>query len=348
MALGGCGVGEEVRRELGGVAPRALAHLPTPLEHLPRIAPNLWVKRDDCTGLGMGGNKTRKLEYLVADAVARGCDTLITAGGVQSNHARQTAAAAAKTGLACHLVLNRNVPAMPEEYFATGNCMLDAVLGATLHIEGPGVDRTALMEDLCQELRQAGHAKPYVIPIGGSNVTGSLGYVNCAFELARQWDAGVAPRPAFLVTASSSYGTQAGLIAGLEILRRQYPGQFFPEVIGVNVDDEQVAPVESSVRELTRNVLVALGEEDTLLRPQSVRVEAGYSQAYGVPTEAMKSAVLEAARTEGLLLDPVYSGKAFAFALDFLKQVSDDQTVLFLHTGGAPGLFAYREFLTSA
>lgn len=286
---------------------------------------------------------------------------------MQSNHARQTAAAAAKAGLGCHLVLNRNVPSMPDEYFATGNRLLDELLGATVHLEGPGVDRAALMEALCQKLREDGKAAPYIIPIGGSNVTGSLGYVNCAFELATQWKEGVAPRPSFLVTASSSYGTQAGLIAGLEVLRRRYPGQDFPEVVGVNVDDDEVAAVVASVTELTRNVLAALGEEGTLLRPQSVRIEAGYSRAYGVPTEAMKNAVLAAARSEGcvappartkaisradscprLLLDPVYSGKAFAFTLQFLKEVSQEEAVLFLHTGGAPGLFAYRDFLTSS
>jgi len=339
------------RRELAGVRAVALGHLPTPMEALPRVAANLWVKRDDCTGLGLGGNKTRKLEYLVAEAQAQGCNVLITAGGVQSNHARQTAAAAARAGMACHLVLNKNVPGMPEEYFATGNHLLDQLLGATVHLHGPGTDRPVLMEALAARLAQeaaAGCDKPYVVPIGGSNVTGSLGYVNAAFELDDQWEAGMAPRPAFLVTASSSYGTHAGLVAGFEMLRHHNPCRHYPQVVGVNVDDAEVDSVVAKVAALATAVLDALGEDDIILRPESVRIEAGYSTGYGVPNEAMRDAVLLASRQEGLLLDPVYSGKAFAYTLELLKEIPHEQNVLFLHTGGAPGLFAYREYLTQA
>ncbi len=204
-----------------------LAHLPTPLEPMERLSaelggPRLFVKRDDCTGLGLGGNKTRKLEFLMAEALAAGADSVITAGGVQSNHVRQTAAAAAKLGLAAHLVLTRNVPRTEDGYDRTGNILLDRLLGAEIQILPAGSDRAAAMDARAASLRAAG-ARPYIIPLGGSNATGALGYAACAQELMAQAEALCGGFDA-IVLACSSGGSQGGLIAGLEALG--HPARF--------------------------------------------------------------------------------------------------------------------------
>ncbi len=322
----------------------ALAHLPTPLESMERLSaepggPRLFVKRDDCTGLALGGNKTRKLEFLMAEALAAGADSVITAGGVQSNHVRQTAAAAAKLGLAAHLVLTRNVPqdAAREHdgYDRTGNILLDRLLGAEIRILPAGGDRAAAMDALAARLRAAG-GRPYVIPLGGSNATGALGYALCARELLAQAEA-LCGGLDTVVLASSSGGSQAGLIAGLAALG--HPAR----VIGIEIEGDREA-VAAAVREVAAAVAerLGLGAREVVAR---VEVVAGYGgPGYGLPTPEMRRAVERAARREGLLLDPVYSGKAMAGLIGLIAEgrFAPGDRVVFLHSGGTPALFAYR------
>ncbi len=321
-----------------------LAHLPTPLERLDRLTdalggPEIYVKRDDCTGLAIGGNKTRKLEFLIADALAQGADTVISTGGIQSNHVRQTAAAASKAGLACELVLGRTVPWDGADYEVTGNIQLDRLLGATLHICHGDQDRMALMQARSAEIAAEGGAA-YIIPSGGSNAVGALGYVNCAFELERQADAAGLKIDA-LVHATGSAGTQAGLVAGFHAANSRI------RTVGIDIDAEPDL-VAGMVRDLAAETCANLG----IAAPaaEATEVVPGYAgQAYGMPTEAMVAAVERLARDEGLLLDPVYTGKAMAGLIDLIEQgrFSKGDTVVFLHTGGMPGLFAYRDVFPS-
>ncbi len=326
---------------------RPLAHLPTPLEPLARLGealkgsrsvPKILVKRDDCTGLGLGGNKTRKLEFLMADALALGADTVITTGGIQSNHVRQTAAAAARLGLACELVLTRVVPWGGPDYELTGNIQLDRLFGAKVHLHDAETDRADAMETLAETLRAAGKT-PYMIPTGGSNAIGALGYAAAAEELAAQADRQDA-RIAAVVHASSSGGTQAGLTAGFAALDPAV------RVIGIDVDAHP-AEVAGEVRRLAGEVWNRLGLPGGFPHDKVI-LQSGYAgQAYGLPTEAMRDAVQRTARLEGLLLDPVYSGKAMAGLIGLIEagEFAPEDTVVFLHTGGAPALFPYRTAL---
>jgi L-cysteate sulfo-lyase len=315
------------------------AHLPTPLEPLTRLArelggPHLYVKRDDCTGLAFGGNKTRKLEFLVADAVAGGADTLITAGGVQSNHVRQTAAAAARLDLACHLVLTRNVPRTDEDYVSGGNIQLDRLLGAGVHVLPEGENREQAMDGLADRLRAQGR-RPYVIPVGGSNAVGALGYVAAAAEIERQAE----ERDLLVdhvVVAASSGGTQAGLVAGFHGLRSR------TRVIGIDVEADADVTA-AAVRRHAAETLAHLGCSEAAT--PGVEVVAGHGgDGYGLPSTEMIDAVQRLARLEGLILDPVYTGKAMAglIALIAAGRFAPSETVVFLHTGGQPALFAYR------
>jgi len=325
-------------------APRVtLAHLPTPLEPLDRLSaelagPKILVKRDDCTGLGLGGNKTRKLEFLLAEAQAQGADTVISTGGIQSNHVRQTAAAAAKLGLACELVLTRVVPWGGADYELIGNIQLDRLFGAKVHIHDGETDRAAAMQALAEGLMAKGK-KPFLIPTGGSNATGALGYVGAALELYEQFEADALLVDA-IVHASSSSGTQAGLSAGFAALDRSV------QVIGIDVDADHEAVAEEA-RRLAREVWEVLNLEGRFPE-DAVRLESGYAgEAYGLPTPEMREAVTLSARLEGLLLDPVYSGKAMAGPIGMVRcgRLSAGDTVVFVHTGGTPALFPYRAAL---
>lgn len=320
----------------------ALAHAPTPLEPLDRLraalggGPRLLVKRDDATGLAGGGNKTRKLEYLLADALSQGADTVVTTGGVQSNHARQTAAAAARLNLTCELVLTRVVPDRPADYERTGNVLLDRLLGAQIHLCPGDTDRAAKMAEVAEAVRGRG-GTPYVVPTGGSTAVGALGYARAALELVAQ----AAERDLsidYIVHASSSGGTQAGLVAGLQCLG--HPAQ----VLGIDVEAD--APdTDAHVRALAAETAQHLGYAGHL-PDAAVRVVPGYAgPAYGVPTSEMAAAVRRAAGTEGLILDPVYSGKAMAGLVGLIEAgtFNADDTVVFLHTGGLPGLFGYLD-----
>ncbi len=295
----------------------------------------LWVKRDDLTGLATGGNKTRKLEYLLAEALRLGADTVITPGAVQSNHARQTAAAAAKLGLRCEILMESALADADADYEHSGNVLIDRLCGARLNAYPKDTDMDAALAQLTLERRAAG-ARPYAIPVGGSNARGALGYVRCAKELVEQSRA-LDMRIDLVVHASGSAGTQAGLLAGFALLEADIP------VLGICVS-RSAAEQEEKVLTLTRDTLELLGIDRPVPRERS-RANGDYvGDGYGVPTQAMVAAVALTARSEGLLLDPVYSGKAMAGLIDLTKKgaIEDEGNVVFLHTGGEVGLFAYR------
>jgi len=317
----------------GDLARIPLAHLPTPLEEMPRLraalggGPRLLVKRDDQTGLATGGNKTRKLEFLVAEALAQKADTLVTVGGPQSNHCRQTAAAAANMGLRCALVLGG--PPVPEAEWE-GNLLLDDLLGAELHWAGDR-DRDAVLAEVAEELRASG-ARPYVIPLGGSVPTGASGYVAAVEELAEQ----LAERDEHverIVFASGSAGTQAGLLVGVKALG------LGARVEGVNVDKE--GDLIDKVRTLAAATATHLGLEMRFAEQDFILHDAYGRPGYGVITDAEREAIRLLARTEGIICDPVYTGRALAGLIDLVRHgaFSPDETILFWHTGGAAGLF---------
>ncbi|MBS0452512.1 MAG: D-cysteine desulfhydrase [Proteobacteria bacterium] len=318
-----------------------LGHGPTPLEPMPRLSellggPNLWIKRDDCTGLATGGNKTRKLEYLMAEALAQGADTVITQGATQSNHARQTAAAAARLGLQCHIILEDRTGYKQEEYRHSGNVFFDVLMGASVSEVPADTDMDAAMAALAEQLRARGK-KPYVIPGGGSNTVGALGYVTCALELVDQANnTGLVIDT--LVHATGSAGTQAGLVVGLEGARSQIP------VLGIGVRAAR-KPQEDRVFGLAERTAEMLAVPGSVAR-ESVVANCDYvGDGYGLPTAGMIEAVTLLSRTEGILLDPVYSGKGMAGLIDLIrkKHFKKGQNVVFLHTGGAVGLFGYRQ-----
>jgi len=316
-----------------------LTHAPTPLEPMGNLSrllggPTLWIKRDDCTGLATGGNKTRKLEYLIGEALAKKADIVITQGATQSNHARQTAAAAAKFGLACEILLEDRTGYTHEDYRMSGNVILDRLLGANIRHVPAGTDMDAAMAKLAAELSAEGR-QPYVIPGGGSNPIGALGYVTCALELAEQANT-VGLDIDLLVHATGSTGTQAGLLAGLEGSRAGIP------VLGIGVRAPK--PVqEEKVYSLAARTAELLGVPGAVARERVVANCDYVGAGYGLPTPGMMEALELVARTEGILLDPVYSGKAMAGLIDLVRkgQFTKGQNIVFLHTGGAVGLFGY-------
>lgn len=316
-----------------------LAHLPTPLERLDRLGkelggPEIWIKRDDCTGLSTGGNKTRKLEFLMAEALAEGADTVITQGATQSNHARQTAAFAAKLGLACHILLEDRTGSNDANYNANGNVLLDHLHGATTSRRAGGTDMAAEMAALARRLQDEGR-KPYVIPGGGSNPTGALGYVNCAFELLSQAnDRGLVID--HLVTATGSAGTQAGLVTGLKALNCGIP------LLGIGVRAPREKQ-EESVFALALRTAEKLGCPGIVGRGDVVANTDYVGAGYGIPRDDTLEAIRLFAQLEGILLDPVYSGKGAAGLIDLIRKgrFRKGQRVVFLHTGGAAGLFGY-------
>ncbi len=320
----------------------SLAQLPTPVEEMPRLAkhlngPRLLVKRDDQTGLATGGNKARKLEFLVADALAQGADTLITAGAAQSNHCRQTAAAAARLGLGCALVLGGEAPDV-----AQGNLLLDKLLGAELYWCGPH-RRGEDLDDVAGRLRAAGR-KPYVVPYGGSNAIGAVGYALAMRELARHKPGGGSLETIDrIVIASSSGATQAGLMVGARLVG--YRGQ----IVGVDIDkrDDKSLPYADHLAQLANATCDLLGLSANFQAPDFT-VADGYNGAgYGVVGDLEREAIKLTAGLEGLLLDPVYTGRAMGALIDKIRRglFGRDETVLFWHTGGTPALFAYAETL---
>ena len=319
----------------------SLGHLPTPLEPLDRLSealggPRFWVKRDDCTGLSSGGNKTRKLEFLMADAQAQHADTIITQGATQSNHARQTAAASAKLGMACHILLEDRTGSNDGNYILNGNVLLDRLHGASVSKRPGGADMNAEMETLAETLRGQGK-KPYIIPGGGSNPIGALGYVNCARELTEQ-AAGMGLQIDALVHATGSSGTQAGLVAGLAAIESDI------HLLGIGVRAPQEKQ-EAMVYDLACRTVAHMGLATDIDRT-AVRANCDYvGPGYGLPTQGMIAAVKMLAETEGLLFDPVYSGKGLDGLLDLTRKGHFDgmNNVVFLHTGGSAALFGYPE-----
>lgn len=317
-----------------------LAHLPTPLERLDRLSaaldgPEIWIKRDDCTGLSTGGNKTRKLEFLMAEALAQGADMVMTQGATQSNHARQTAAFAAKLGLACHILLEDRTGSNDPDYNLNGNVLLDNLHGATTEKRPGGGDMNAEMEAVAEDLRRQGR-KVYTIPGGGSNPTGALGYVNCAYELLGQLnDRGLAVD--HIVTATGSAGTQAGLITGLKAINAGIP------LLGIGVRAPK-AKQEENVFNLAQRTAEKIGAPGVVQRADVVADDGYIGEGYGIPRVDTIAAIRLFAELEGILLDPVYSGKGAAGLIDLCRRghFRKGQRVVFLHTGGAAGLFGYR------
>ena len=316
-----------------------LAHLPTPLERLDRLTrelggPEIWIKRDDCTGLSTGGNKTRKLEFLMAEAEAMGADLVMTQGATQSNHARQTAAFAAKLGMKCHILLEDRTGSNDPTYNHNGNVLLDHLHGATTEKRAGGLDMNAEMEALADHLRKDGR-KVYTIVGGGSNPTGALGYANCAFELVGQAnDRGLVID--HLVTATGSAGTQAGLIVGLKAINANIP------LLGFSVRAPK-ASQEENVFNLALKTAEKIGCPDVVKRADVVANSDYVGPGYGIPREDTLQAIHMFAELEGILLDPVYSGKGAAGLIDYCRKgrFKKGERVVFLHTGGAAGLFGY-------
>jgi L-cysteate sulfo-lyase len=321
-----------------------ICHAPTPLEFMPNLTkhlggPQLWIKRDDCTGVATGGNKNRKLEFLMGEALAQGATHIVTQGAVQSNHVRQTVAVAAKLGLKCTALLEHRVQTNDSDYNDGGNVLLDRLMGANIEYRPSGTDMQAAIDEVGARLKEAGEV-PYVIPGGGSNPTGALGYVNVALEILAQANE-MGLRIDRLVHATGSAGTQAGLVAGFEALNSGI------RVLGIGVrapKDKQ----EANVHKLAEATAEKLGVKGGIKR-EAVEANCDYVGAgYGIPTEGMGEAVAMLARMEGIFLDPVYSGKGMAGLIDLVRKGSfrADENVVFLHTGGQVGLFAYADFFT--
>ncbi|MEI9700100.1 D-cysteine desulfhydrase [Enterobacter cloacae] len=308
---------------------------PTPLEYLPRFSDylgrDLFIKRDDVTPMAMGGNKLRKLEFLAADALREGADTLVTAGAIQSNHVRQTAAVAAKLGLHCVALLENPIGTRAENYLTNGNRLLLDLFNVQVEMVDALTDPTTQLDELATRLEAQGF-RPYVIPVGGSNALGALGYVESALEIAQQCEGAVSLSS--VVVASGSAGTHAGLAVGLEHLLPDV------ELIGVTVS-RSVADQKPKVLSLQQ----AVAEQLELKAKADILLWDDYfAPGYGTPNEEGMEAVKLLARLEGILLDPVYTGKAMAGLIDGIaqKRFKDEGPILFVHTGGAPALFAYH------
>lgn len=320
----------------------SLGHFPTPLEPLDNLSkllggPKIWIKRDDATGLATGGNKTRKLEFLLADALQKKADIIITQGATQSNHVRQTIAGAAKLGLKAKVLLEKRVTGFGEDYQRSGNVQLDLLLGGDIvaHLPG-GTDMQQAMEEYAAELRGQGH-NPYVIPGGGSNAIGALGYAACAEELLYQ-SSQLRLRIDHVVHATGSTGTQAGLVAGFTATNSHIP------VLGISVRAPKVKQ-EENVWNLASRTRELLGVPGDLSRETVVANSDYVGDGYGLPTESMLEALRLLAQHEGILLDPVYSGKGMAGLIDLIRKghFRKDDNVVFIHTGGSAGLFGYRQ-----
>lgn len=317
-----------------------LAHLPTALEPMDRLSkelggPRIWIKRDDCTGMSTGGNKTRKLEFLMAEAQEQGADLVITQGATQSNHARQTAACAARLGIDCHILLEDRTGSNDPNYNENGNVFLDFLHGATAEKRpGSGLDMNAEMEAVAEKFRAEGRTV-YTIPGGGSNPTGALGYANAAMELVTQANA-MDLRIDRIVHATGSAGTQAGLVVGLKAINANIP------LLGIGVRAPKLKQ-EENVFNLAVKTAEKLGCPGVVARAD-VEANTDYvGDGYGIPTKDGLAAIEMFARLEGILLDPVYSGKGAAGLIDLVRKgtFAGDENIVFLHTGGGVALFGY-------
>jgi len=311
-----------------------IAVLPTPLQHAPRLTaalggPQIYIKRDDLTGLALGGNKTRKLEYLVADAKAKGATHLITLGGEQSNHVRQTAAAARLAGMQAVLILASPVPE-PE---VQGNLLLDVLLGAKYHVIESMTERDEAIATISEEISSKGGV-PYVIPVGGSNAIGALGYVSAMLELSYQlWEQGVSPTAMYF--GSGSGGTQGGIELGARLFGLDF------DLRGVMVSPD-IDAKRAQMGKILDETAELLGVKNPVDVAEVTLLDNYLGAGYGIPTEGGLEAIELLARTEGILLDTVYTAKAFSALVDEVRKgrYSADDTIVFLHTGGSPALFA--------
>ena len=314
---------------------RTLGFFPTPFMPLPALSrhlggPAIVIKRDDQTGLALGGNKTRKLEYLMGDAIARGADAVVTGGAAQSNHCRQTAAAAAACGMGCHLALGGEAPETMN-----GNLLLDKLLGATIHWSGENRKGENIPE-ICRQL-EGRRLQPYVIPYGGSNATGAIGYAEAMRELVLQLGSEMSAI-SHMVFASSSGGTHAGLLLG----RRMYG--IAAEVVGIAIDKGETgeAPLGDHILRLAEQAADRLGTNQAFSPSDLILLDGYTGGGYGVIGDAEREAIALCARLEGILLDPVYTGRAMAGLIDLIRkrEFGAGDTILFWHTGGSPALFA--------
>lgn len=322
----------------------SLGHFPTPLEKMENLTkrlggPQLWIKRDDCTGLATGGNKTRKLEFLVADAVAQGADTLVTQGATQSNHVRQTAAAACKLGMKCFALLEKRVTNQGDQYDSAGNVLLDDLMKCEYEFRDEGLDMNAEGQAYADQLAEKGH-KTYFIPGGGSNAMGALGYANAASELLYQADM-MGLKIDKLVHATGSAGTQAGLVAGFHAMNAPI------DIVGISVRAAKQKQIDN-VHKLACATADLIGSRGELKRELVEAFDEYVGPGYGQPTDEMVDAISIAATEEAILLDPVYSGKGMAGLIGLIANgyFRPDENVVFLHTGGASGLFAYQHLFS--
>jgi len=316
----------------------SLGFFPTPLVELSRLShflggPKIFMKRDDLTGLALGGNKTRKLEYILADALKQGCDTIITAGAAQSNHCRQTAAAAAKLNLQCHLLLGGDPPLK-----AQGNLLLDQLFAC--HIHWTGTNRKG--EDiprLFAQLEAAGK-NPYIVPYGGSNELGAMSFIDAVAELEQQ---NKGSEFSHVIFASSSGGTHAGLVLGKHIYNKTF------ELAGINIDKETNAalPFEQQIIQLVNSTAKLIKLDYTFSKDQLILNSDYIGKGYGIVGSQEKEAIALTAMYEGILLDPVYTARAMSGLIHLIRsgKIAKSDKVLFWHTGGAPSLFAYADDL---
>jgi L-cysteate sulfo-lyase len=318
----------------------SLGFFPTPLVRLENLekllgGPRLFIKRDDQTGLGLGGNKTRKLEYLLGDAFAKGADCIITAGAAQSNHCRQTAAAAASCGMECHLALGGSAPKN-----VNGNLLLDLLFGAHLHWSGE-MRKGENIEKIAEQLERKGK-NIYIVPYGGSNEIGATGFVAAMLELQLQLKS-MGEAISHIVFASSSGGTHSGMLLGRAELHESY------NLIGINIDKDETfgMPLQDYILFLADKTARYLGSHRTLADTDIDLNCDYYGEGYGVIGELEREAIALTARYQGILLDPVYTGRAMGGMLDMIRKgrFSSNDSVLFWHTGGSPALFAYADQL---
>ncbi len=315
-----------------------LAKLPTPLQEMPCLSkfldgPKLWIKRDDLTDIAFGGNKERKAEFVIADAIQKDADVIITTGAVQSNHARVTAAVAKKLGLKAVLVLRGKEP---QEY--DGNLLLDHLFGADIRFFQESQQQALpVMEKVAEELKRKGH-KPYIVPGGASYPTGAVGYVNAMLELLNQAE-GANLNISHIVHASGSGGTQAGLVIANKALETEI------EILGMCVKSDANQWLTEKIVEIANGIGKLLDLKETVNQKDVVLLDDYAGEGYGIPTPEAIEAIKLVAQTEGILLDPVYTGKAMAGLIDLVKgkRFRKGDNVVFVHTGGTPALFAYRK-----
>ena len=314
-----------------------LGHFPTPIESLQNITkdlggPEIFIKRDDCTGLATGGNKTRKLEFIMPDAIKNKADLVVTVGAIQSNHARQTAAACAILGIKCLIVLEQRLANAPESYMNSGNIFLNKIFGAEMILCPTNKNVEELAEEIMDDRKRQG-VNPYFIPVGGSNHLGELGYIECMREIIEQDSEKLFTH---IILATGSGGTHAGLITG----KTHYQSDI--EIIGISIKDKKLDQEEKVFR-LAKNSCDFI--QCKSLDRKNVIVEDAYvGEGYAIPTEGMKKALKLMARKEAILLDPVYSGKAFDGLIDLVKKdyFKDSDKILFIHTGGSAAIPAYE------